>query len=96
MPQLTWLGEAQAKQTARRAWPVAFDDAAAAGTAARAVGRGRQHLGDHRRQRPYIRTLAPDHAGRWVIYGEASRLPEARRRALGVEFRQIPYDVRMR
>lgn len=45
---------------------------------------------------PFIRALAPQHAGRWVIYGEASRLAEARRRALGIAFRQIPYDIRMR
>lgn len=45
---------------------------------------------------PYVRALAPQHTGRWVIYGEAARLPEARRRGLGIEFRQIPYDVRMR
>ena len=45
---------------------------------------------------PYVKALAPQHAGRWVIYGEAARLPEARRRALGIAFRQIPYDIRMR
>ncbi|HCN91432.1 MAG TPA: site-specific DNA-methyltransferase, partial [Oxalobacteraceae bacterium] len=44
---------------------------------------------------PYIRNLAPGHAGRWVIYGEAARMPESRRRALGMTFKQIPYDIRM-
>ena len=45
---------------------------------------------------PYILNLAPGHAGRWVIYGEASRMPESRRRALNISFRQIPYDIRMK
>ncbi|CAG0944017.1 MAG: hypothetical protein EFKGCFLK_01844 [Rhodocyclaceae bacterium] len=45
---------------------------------------------------PFVKALAPQHAGRWVVYGEAARMAEARRRSLGIEFRQIPYDVRMR
>ncbi|MBI3284398.1 MAG: site-specific DNA-methyltransferase [Burkholderiales bacterium] len=45
---------------------------------------------------PYIQHLAPEHRGRWVIYGEAARMPESRRRALGVSFKQIPYDIRMK
>lgn len=45
---------------------------------------------------PHIRALAPAHAGRWVVYGEASRMPESRRRELDVQFRQIPYDIRMK
>lgn len=44
----------------------------------------------------HIRSLLPEHAGRWLIYGEASRMPESRRRALGIEFKQIPYDIRMK
>lgn len=45
---------------------------------------------------PYIQNLASDHKGRWVIYGEAARMPESRRRNAGVTFRQIPYDIRMK
>jgi adenine-specific DNA-methyltransferase len=45
---------------------------------------------------PYIQNLAPGHAGRWVIYGEAARMPESRRRTVGVAFKQIPYDIRMK
>lgn len=45
---------------------------------------------------PYIPKLLPSHRGRWVIYGEASRMAEARRRELNISFRQIPYDIRMR
>ena len=44
----------------------------------------------------YLQSLAPHHTGRWVIYGEASRMPEARRKSYGIDFRQIPYDIRMR
>lgn len=43
-----------------------------------------------------IRSLLPEHSGRWLIHGEASRMPESRRRALGIEFKQIPYDIRMK
>jgi hypothetical protein len=31
-----------------------------------------------------------------VIYGEASRIPESRRRSLNMVFKQIPYDIRMK
>ncbi|HRP24450.1 site-specific DNA-methyltransferase [Thauera sp.] len=31
-----------------------------------------------------------------VVFGEACRLSEIRRRALGIDFRQIPYDIRAR
>lgn len=44
----------------------------------------------------HIRSLLPEHTGRWLIYGEASRMPESRRRQLGIEFKQIPYDIRMK
>lgn len=44
----------------------------------------------------HLQSLLPEHRGRWLVYGEAARMPEARRRAAGIEFRQIPYDVRMR
>ena len=44
----------------------------------------------------YIQSLLPTHRGSWVVYGEASRMPEARRRALGIVFQQIPYDIRMK
>ena len=44
----------------------------------------------------HLKSLAPQHKGRWVIYGEASRMPEARRKSYGIDFRQIPYDIRMR
>jgi adenine-specific DNA-methyltransferase len=33
------------------------------------------------------------HVGARVIYGETTRLGEARLRAEGIEFRQIPYDI---
>ena len=45
---------------------------------------------------PYLQSLAPAHRGRWVIYGEASRMPESRRRTLHISFKQIPYDIRMK
>ncbi|HSX70047.1 MAG TPA: site-specific DNA-methyltransferase, partial [Pseudomonas sp.] len=45
---------------------------------------------------PYLQSLAPEHCGRWVIYGEASRMAESRRRALHISFKQIPYDIRMK
>lgn len=44
----------------------------------------------------YLKSLLPKHNGRWVIYGEASRMPEARRKAQNIEFRQIPYEIRLR
>jgi adenine-specific DNA-methyltransferase len=45
---------------------------------------------------PHIENLAPGHRGRWVIYGEAARIPESRRRSLNLSFKQIPYDIRMK
>jgi len=42
-----------------------------------------------------IEPLAAGRARRWVIYSEAARLPETRRRELGIQFKQIPYDIRM-
>ena len=43
-----------------------------------------------------LRADLPDHAGSWVIYGEACRLGAARLKAEGIVFRQTPYDVRAR
>jgi adenine-specific DNA-methyltransferase len=43
-----------------------------------------------------LRGKVRDHAGPWVIYGEATRLSPARLKALGIVFKQIPYDIRMR
>lgn len=43
----------------------------------------------------YLRQLHSE-AGPVVIYGEASRIGEARRAAENVTFRQIPYDIKMR
>lgn len=45
---------------------------------------------------PYLQSLAPKHKGRWVIYGEAARMTEARRRSHQISFKQIPYDIRMK
>ena len=36
------------------------------------------------------------HTGPRVVYGESSRLSPARLKALGITFRQIPYDIRAR
>jgi adenine-specific DNA-methyltransferase len=44
----------------------------------------------------FLHSLAPQHRGRWVVYGEASRMTDARRRSLGITFKQIPYDIRMK
>ena len=38
----------------------------------------------------------PAHDGPRLIYGEACRLSVARRRQVNLEFRQIPYEIRMR
>lgn len=38
----------------------------------------------------------PDHAGPWVVYGEACRMAPARLSSAGVTFKQTPYDVRAR
>lgn len=43
-----------------------------------------------------IRALLPEHAGPWLVYGEASRLQPATRKHLKIEFKQIPYDIRVR
>ncbi|NCT67444.1 MAG: site-specific DNA-methyltransferase [Rhodanobacteraceae bacterium] len=40
-----------------------------------------------------VRALAPDHAGPWLVYGEASRLQPATLKKHGIVFRQIPYDI---
>jgi adenine-specific DNA-methyltransferase len=44
----------------------------------------------------YLRSLLPDHDGPWCVYGEASRITAPSLKRLAVEFRQIPYDIRMR
>lgn len=44
----------------------------------------------------HIRSLLPDHTGPWLVYGEASRLQPATLRKCGIEFRQIPYDIKLR
>jgi adenine-specific DNA-methyltransferase len=43
-----------------------------------------------------LRALRPDHAGRWLIFGEASRLGAATLKRFGIEFRQIPYELGIR
>jgi adenine-specific DNA-methyltransferase len=43
-----------------------------------------------------VRALAPDHAGPWLIFGEASRLTPAVRKRSGIAFRQIPYELGVR
>lgn len=43
-----------------------------------------------------LRSLLPDHTGPWLVYGEASRLQPATRKHLNIEFKQIPYDIRVR
>ena len=40
-----------------------------------------------------LRALAPEHAGPWIVYGEASRLQPATLKKYGIVFRQIPYDI---
>ncbi|MBK8889369.1 MAG: site-specific DNA-methyltransferase [Dechloromonas sp.] len=61
-------------------------------------------LGDRRPQGGNVLTgpllasldaLVP-HTGPRVVYGESSRLSPARLKALGITFRQIPYDIRAR
>ena len=39
--------------------------------------------------------LLPKHEGKKIIYGETSRLGQARLDAEQITFKQIPYDVRM-
>lgn len=59
-------------------------------------------LGDRRPQGgnvltgPLLATLAEPPAGLRVIYGESCRLSPARLKALGIVFKQIPYDIRAR
>ncbi len=43
-----------------------------------------------------LRREARDFDGKWVIYGEMSRLSGARLRREGIVFRQTPYDIRAR
>ena len=43
-----------------------------------------------------LRALKPDHAGPWLIYGEACRLSLATLKRCGIAFKQIPYDIRGR
>ncbi len=44
----------------------------------------------------HLLALTPGHRGSRVVYGEAARLSPARAKQAGVEFRQIPYEIRMR
>jgi adenine-specific DNA-methyltransferase len=58
-------------------------------------------LGDRRPQGGNVLTAAvlaalPEHAGPKVIYGESCRLSPPRLKALGIVFKQIPYDIRAR
>ncbi|GAP65095.1 hypothetical protein MBSD_n0384 [Mizugakiibacter sediminis] len=43
-----------------------------------------------------LRALRPDHAGPWIVYGEACRLAPATLKRCGIAFKQIPYDIRVR
>ncbi|MBN8726524.1 MAG: site-specific DNA-methyltransferase [Xanthomonadales bacterium] len=43
-----------------------------------------------------LRALAPAHAGRWLVYGEATRLQPATLKRHGIGFRQIPYEIAVR
>jgi adenine-specific DNA-methyltransferase len=40
-----------------------------------------------------IRALAPGHVGRWLVFGEASRLTPAIRKRFDIAFKQIPYEI---
>ncbi|MFS8390519.1 site-specific DNA-methyltransferase [Xanthomonas campestris pv. campestris] len=58
-------------------------------------------LGDKRPDGGNVLTLKvlaelPEHDGPKVIYGEASRLGPERLKALGITFRQTPYDIKAR
>ncbi len=44
----------------------------------------------------HIHALLPGHTGSWLVYGEAGRLQPATRKHLNIEFKQIPYDIRVR
>lgn len=41
----------------------------------------------------HLQSLAPGHAGSWLVFGEACRLAPATLKKHGIEFRQIPYDI---
>ncbi|WP_370304939.1 site-specific DNA-methyltransferase [Sinimarinibacterium flocculans] len=41
----------------------------------------------------HLQSLAAQHTGSWLIYGEASRLTPATLKKHGIAFRQIPYDI---
>lgn len=43
-----------------------------------------------------LKAQLPDHAGPWVVYGEACKVPSARLKAANVTFKQTPYDVKAR
>ncbi len=43
----------------------------------------------------HIRALLPEHTGAWLVYGEASRLQPATRKQLNIEFKQIPYELKL-
>lgn len=58
-------------------------------------------LGDKRPDGGNVLTLKllselPEHDGRKVIYGEATRLSSERLQSLGIVFKQTPYDIRAR
>ena len=61
-------------------------------------------LGDRRPQGGNVLTSAVlayldeafPHTGARVIYGETTRLEEARLRESGITFKQIPYDIKAR
>lgn len=40
-----------------------------------------------------LRALAPDHAGPWLVFGEACRLTPSTLKRCGIVFRQIPYEI---
>jgi len=41
-----------------------------------------------------LRARLPDHAGPWLVYGEACRLGPATLKRFEIAFQQIPYDIR--
>ena len=43
-----------------------------------------------------LKTLLPEHAGPWRVFGESCRLSKQRLEKEAVRFSQIPYDIRMR
>jgi adenine-specific DNA-methyltransferase len=96
-------------QETRRPWTAA-EAGAQPGTPLLGVHEGRAYcllyagvLGDRRPQGGNVLSsavwsalaeLLPGHAGSWVVFGESCRLSPQRRAALGIEFKQIPYDIR--